>query len=250
MRQHIDTAPVWEAYRQDCECPVCVLAARVEENNVGYFLGESVMEPDQRIEVNGKGFCPRHFKKLYEAGNRLGIGLMTHTYLKETMRRMEKDIQALNEAADAEAGKPLLKRIAGKKGAGMAESVDALKAYTDTCVLCERLDDNMERYIYTILYMYRHEKEFPELVKNSKGLCLKHFREVLVAASKHLTGETLSEFVHTVTANETENLSRLEKEIEWFTLKFDYRNDDKPWGNSRDAVKRTINKLRGDIIEK
>ena len=46
-----------------------------------------------------------------------------------------------------------------------------------------------------------------------------------------------------------ENFARLEKEIEWFTLKFDYRNEDKPWGNSRDAVKRSINKLREQIIE-
>ncbi|NLE68688.1 MAG: hypothetical protein GX611_00720, partial [Clostridiales bacterium] len=42
-----------------------------------------------------------------------------------------------------------------------------------------------------------------------------------------------------------ENLKRLEEELEWFTLKFDYRNADKPWGNSRDALERTVNKLRG-----
>lgn len=37
----------------------------------------------------------------------------------------------------------------------------------------------------------------------------------------------------------------MEKDIEWFTLKFDYRNQDKPWGDSKDAVERTVNKLRG-----
>lgn len=42
-----------------------------------------------------------------------------------------------------------------------------------------------------------------------------------------------------------DNLSRMEKDIEWFTLKFDYRNQDKPWGDSKDAVERTVNKLRG-----
>ena len=41
-----------------------------------------------------------------------------------------------------------------------------------------------------------------------------------------------------------DNLSRMEKDIEWFTLKFDYRNQDKPWGDSKDAVERTVNKLR------
>ena len=42
-----------------------------------------------------------------------------------------------------------------------------------------------------------------------------------------------------------DNLARTEKDIEWFTLKFDYRNQDKPWGDAKDAVERTVNKLRG-----
>ena len=42
-----------------------------------------------------------------------------------------------------------------------------------------------------------------------------------------------------------QNRARMEKDIEWFTLKFDYRNQDKPWGDSKDAVERTVNKLRG-----
>ena len=45
-----------------------------------------------------------------------------------------------------------------------------------------------------------------------------------------------------------QNLERIEKEIEWFTLKFDYRNQSKPWGNSQDSVERTINKLRGACV--
>ena len=45
------------------------------------------------------------------------------------------------------------------------------------------------------------------------------------------------------------NFERLEGEIEWFTKKFDYRNSDKPWGNSRDAVKRSVNKLRWHVVD-
>jgi len=41
------------------------------------------------------------------------------------------------------------------------------------------------------------------------------------------------------------SLETMCKDIEWFTLKFDYRNQDKPWGNSKDAVPRTIRKLLG-----
>ena len=249
MRQHIDTAPIWEVYKQDCECPLCLLNAKVEESNINYFLGESVMEPDQRIEVNEKGFCTRHFKQLYDAGNRLGLGLMTHTHLKETLRRLKTHAEQIKAAAAEEAGKPIYKRIGPKKGTSLVESATHVSDYSGRCVLCERLTDNMERYVYTVLYMYKHEAEFPKLFSESKGMCLKHYQQSLEMAPKHLSGERLQQFVDTLVDLEVENFERLEKEIEWFTLKFDYRNVDKPWGNSRDAVKRSVNKLREQIIE-
>jgi len=41
------------------------------------------------------------------------------------------------------------------------------------------------------------------------------------------------------------NLKRIQEEVNWFTLKFDYRNNDAPWGNSKDAIPRSIQKLAG-----
>jgi hypothetical protein len=41
------------------------------------------------------------------------------------------------------------------------------------------------------------------------------------------------------------NMDRLEQELDWFTKKFDYRNNDAPWGNSKDALPRSIQKLKG-----
>jgi len=249
LKIHIDTAPVWESYRTDCECPLCLLNAKVEAANVNYFLGESVMEPDQRIEVNQKGFCSRHFKLLYDAGNRLGLGLMTHTYMKETIKTLKKHAEEIKSAAAAEAGKPIYKRIGPQKGADVVSVAGELRKIEEKCVLCERLETNMERYIYTIFHMYKHEPEFPALFAASKGMCLKHYRQTLEMAPKYITGDTLYKFVDTLTDTEMNNLDRMEGEVEWFTLKFDYKNEDKPWGNSRDAVKRCVNKLREQIIE-
>ncbi|MEE1200225.1 MAG: DUF6062 family protein [Christensenellales bacterium] len=249
MKQHIDTVPIWEAFRKDAECPLCALRQKVEESNVNYFLGESVMEPNQRIEVNQKGFCAHHFYKLYAAGNRLPLGLMTHTYMKETLRILKSNAEDIKMAASTEAGKSVFKRMGSKKGAGLSQTAGKIKEVINTCVLCERLKSNMDRYLYTLLYMYRHESGFPELFAQSKGMCLPHYHATLVAASEHLTGDVLKHFVDTLVEIEMQNLERLEGEIEWFTLKFDYKNADKPWGNSKDAVKRTINKLRENAIE-
>lgn len=248
MKQHIDTAPVWESYRQDCECPLCLLYAKVEASNVDYFLGESVMEPSQRIEVNKKGFCAGHFKLMYDAGNRLGLALMTHTYMKQTIEALRDNAKRAKDAAAAEAGKPIFKRLGGQKGAGLSEAAGEVRRIEETCLLCDRIAENMERYMYTLLYMYKHEAEFPALFANSKGMCLTHYAQALDMAPKHLSGEVLKRFVDTLTDIEMKNFDRLEGEIEWFTNKFDYRNQDKPWGNSRDAVKRSINKLSRQVI--
>ncbi|MBQ5705906.1 MAG: hypothetical protein IIV73_04775, partial [Bacteroidaceae bacterium] len=71
------------------------------------------MEPSQRIEVNQKGFCADHFKQMYDAGNRLGLALMTHTYMKETIKRLGDIANQAREAAASEAGKGVFKRFGG-----------------------------------------------------------------------------------------------------------------------------------------
>ena len=148
--------------------------------------------------------------------------------MKETIDRLQK-----SETAPQKGG--LFRRSAP------APKKDA-QAAVESCILCERLEHTMERYVYTLLYMYEHEKAFREAFAASKGLCLPHYFQVMQDAPRHLSGKTLEEFSQTAMRVERENLARVEKDLEWFTLKFDYLNKDKPWGNSQDAVERAINK--------
>ena len=67
-------------------------------------------------------------------------------------------------------------------------------------------------------------------------------------ASKHLNSAQQAEFAQSLLTLVKNNLAEDEKDLEWFTLKFDYRNQAKPWGNSRNALERTINRLRGLCI--
>ena len=82
----------------------------------------------------------------------------------------------------------------------------------------------------------------------SKGFCLPHLALVLEMADRTLSDKQAAEFKKTLSVLEIENLKRIEGELEWFTLKFDYRNTDKPWGNSRDAIERSVNKLMGACV--
>lgn len=238
MRQHIDTIPVWDAYKEDCECPLCLLEETNERNYVDAFMGGSVMEPDVRVEVNKKGFCGRHFKLMLNNNNRLGVALMAHTYLKETMARLGEASMAVNESP-AKSG--LFGRRAPVAGAD-------LSPITDTCILCDRLNQTMDRYIYTVVYLWKHESAFRLAMGKSKGMCLKHYAMTLKSAAAQLNGIDLKQFTADLNKVEMENLQRLEKEIEWFTLKFDHKNADKPWGTSKDSLDRTVLKLRGKCV--
>ena len=247
MSRHIDTIPVWDAYKTDCECPLCALMKKNEEDYVDNFLGASVMEPDRRVEVNEKGFCRRHFKMMFDAGNRLGLALMTDTYMRRTIEKLTKNAEMLAAAAKEEGQKGLLARM-GKKSADIPAAAKEVSDITASCIFCDRLNAAMERYVYTLLYMYAHEPDFKKALAESKGFCLDHYAQVLAEAPKHLSGRDLQAFIETVSKIEMDNLSRVEKDLEWFTLKFDYRNRDKPWGTSQDAVERSVNKMRGGAV--
>ena len=41
------------------------------------------------------------------------------------------------------------------------------------------------------------------------------------------------------------NLDRVQEDIDWLIEKYDYRNQDADWKQSRDAVQRTMQKLTG-----
>ena len=42
-----------------------------------------------------------------------------------------------------------------------------------------------------------------------------------------------------------ESLQRVGGDIDWLVEKFDYRNQDADWKNSKDAIQREMQKLRG-----
>ncbi len=168
---------------------------------------------------------------MFARKNRLGVALMAHTHLQETM----KDISVPQAR----------RRGLFKRGDSAVEEAPALDA---SCVLCERLDYTMNRYLYTVLHLWKTDTAFRETLEASKGLCLPHYRRLLKMAGETLSAKDAADFSQMLERIEKENLARIEKELEWFTLKFDYRNGDKPWGTSRDSLQRAINKLRGLTI--
>lgn len=250
MRYHIDTIPVWDAMKLNGECPLCALRRKVEMEDVDRFLGGSVMEPDTRVRVNDRGFCQCHHALLYAQQNRLGHALMAHTHLKETESRANKIFSLAAQGTKAAAGVPALKRALGKGGGKqtLLDAAEQLEKLTSTCVLCDSVQDNINRYAYTMLHLYSHDAEFKKAFEEGRGLCLKDAALLLRMAAEALNAREQAEFAAAVEKLMAENMKRVEDELEWFTLKFDYRNADKPWKSSRDALERAVTKLRGWCI--
>lgn len=240
MKYTLDTLPVLDAYKAGGECPLCRLRISCEDQYVDSMLGAAYMEPDCRVKTNETGFCARHFEQMYDRRNRLGLALMTHTHMQEVISSMKA---ILEEDAPA---RGLLASL--KSGGARSDKPAKIRARMDGCVICEQVDGALRRYAYTIAQLYFTSGEFRQLFEAGKGFCLPHLALTLEMAEKTLGAAQQREFLKATAALEMENLSRMEKELEWFTLKFDYRNTDKPWGNSRDAVERSINKLMGACV--
>ena len=99
MKYELETIPVWDAFKQECECPVCILHDRAEETYLKFFLGNSVMVPEMRVEVNKTGFCPEHFQKLLQKRSPHYLGLMTHTHFKELITKLENEFKQVDKLA-------------------------------------------------------------------------------------------------------------------------------------------------------
>jgi len=247
MRYHIDTIPVWDAVKQGGECPLCSLRRKIELTDVERFLGASVMDPEARVRVNEKGFCARHHALLYAQKNRLGHALMTHTHLKETMARLAPALRQAREAGESAAQdkspRRLLKKETGREGLRAAAA--RVQELTQSCILCDSIQENLHRYALGFLKLYETDAAFRAAFAASKGVCLPHLGMLLELAAEEMSGPALGGFAADLTNAVERNLTKLEKDIEGFTLKFDYRNADKPWGDSRGALERAVNQLRG-----
>ena len=253
MRYHIDTIPVWDAMKLEGECFLCALERKTELGEAERYLGASVMEPDVRIKVNSKGFCRKHHGMLFSMSNRLGHALMLESHMIEIREKLAKLSGTLekNAAQLKEAG--IGDKLSGKAknaSAEIAKQAEVISEMAGSCLMCETIEENMKRYCHTFFHLYQHDGDFRTKFENSKGVCLPHLGKLLETAAEELGAKDLGRFTETVVKLEKENMDRIQGDISWFIKKFDYRYENESWKDSKDAVERTVNKVRGWCVGK
>ena len=102
----------------------------------------------------------------------------------------------------------------------------------------------MSRY-YSTFFVLIKEPEFRAKVEESKGFCMHHFGQLMAFAEKELPEKQKEWFYATVMELMKANLNRVKDDLDHFVEMFDYRNAGSDWRNSRDAVERTMQKLKG-----
>ena len=243
MREELYTIPVNEALEQEGECLFCTLNKKLESDILNYILGPSYMEEDIRGETDKLGFCKKHYTQMYGQQNRLGVALMVDTHLKHVRGELKKLL-------DAEiAKKPVKKSLFKKAEEGESPLEDYLTGVEESCYACNRMNARMKSYVDTFFHLWKREPEFKDKIKNSKGFCLEHFNMIIKEGKKRLDGAKYKELLDVIAPLQLKQLDTLQEDVDWFIQKFDYRFQDEPWKNSKDALPRAILRLAALELE-
>lgn len=242
MKEKIYEIPIWDAYNiENCECPLCSIEKKSDDDFIGALFTEMVM--DVRLNpqlVKDYDFCHEHFEKLYRFPDKCGLAVLTNRILYSKREGLK-----LSATNNQEAKKSSFKSFFSK------DKQNEVVSFQKECLLCSRLDSSMDNYLETMLQLWVKEDKFKDLYKTSRGLCLKHFNEVLSLSDIHVKNEAQrNEFKSVTLELQGKNMARLQEELEWFISKFDYRFKDEPWKTSKDALIRTIHKLIGNYNTK
>lgn len=245
MKERIYTIPLNEAFDANTECAFCRLYEKLETDALKYTLGASYMEEDVRENTDKVGFCKTHYKKMYDAQNRLGLSLILSTHLKKINADLKKAVCDDLRTLENSNKHTLFKKTNSK----MSKTKLLISSVSEGCFVCEKIANTMDRYIETFFFLWKTEQDFRDKVLNSKGFCLEHFKSILEVGEIKLSDKDYNEFVKLISPTMEENLRRIEEELLWFIDKFDYRYVDEPWKNSKDSLPRSILKTAGVTVD-
>ena len=235
MKEKLYTIPVNDAFREDCECPLCSIYHKLEQDALEYTLRPSTYMVSERREESDKvGFCKRHAAMLNEMPDRLGLALIYKTHMDSFVKEIEQRQK-----------EPVKQASFFKKkteASGLAAYIGQLEK---SCFVCEKIEKTFHDYLGTIFHLYKKEEEFRKLFTSSKGFCTKHYGMLYEMAPERLGGALLDSFISELNQLYLENMKRVRDDLSWFVDKFDYRFKDEPWKNSKDALPRTLTKVNG-----
>ncbi len=227
--EQIYTIVINEAFEKSANeaasCPFCAIRDKFEKDELDLILGASMMEPDVRIKTNELGFCRAHSEKMLRAGKKLPFALLLESHMAEVSELMR-----------------INKLMPSKSAKGSANSIGELSR---SCYVCDRIGSKFRQVLSNAVYMWTSDAEFRSLFSKQKCFCLPHYAELVKCASEELKKNDFCSFANTVRQMEDIYVSRVRENLSFFIKKFDYRYENEPWGDAKDAVEKTVAVLNG-----
>lgn len=241
MKETLYTIPLTDAFHANDECPFCFVEREVERDLLDLVLGSSAsyMESDMREMTDKAGFCRIHFKKMFDYGNALGNAWILKTHYIQMQKELEAQVKMFAP------GKASFMNRLKKSDAPDNGISNWVKEKEASCYICNHFKKTYDRYLDTFFFMYKKDGEMKRMIENSKGFCLHHFGDVCQRAQYELSDKQKDKFYDLILSQMQDNLKRVGEDVAWLIEKYDYRNKDADWKNSKDAVQRGMQKLRG-----
>lgn len=243
MKEQLHTIPISDAIANAGECPFCYMERKTEEHMMDFVLGHgaSYMESDIRDMTDREGFCRAHFKKMFDYGNSLGNAWILKTLYMRHLEEMDKEFQNFKPDSVGKSS-----RLFGKsKPSGNNSIIEWINKRESTCFICTSVQNTFQAYMKTFFKMYRSDEEFRKQIASSKGFCINHFKVLCEGADSMLSDKERADFYDVMLPLMRENINRVYEDVAWFVEKYDYKNRDADWKNSKDAIQRGMQKLRG-----
>lgn len=225
------------------ECAFCNIERKLEQDAISFSLGSSYMEEDIRDMTDKEGFCRHHYKMMFDYGNQLGNALMLETHIKkvkETLKKQMEDFSPSKASFVKRMKKTQIQQENKKTSIGQW-----VREFESSCYVCNYFESSYNRYLDTFFEMLEKDSEFYEMVKESRGFCIHHFGDIIEASNDKLKDSFKEKFYPMIYELMDHNMERILEDVSWFVEKYDYRNRDKEWKNSKDAIPRAMQKLKG-----
>ena len=101
--------------------------------------------------------------------------------------------------------------------------------------------------IDTAVLLFGQDEAFRQKFGAQPYFCLPHYERLLSYARQKMNKKAFKVLEADARRIEEAYYTELHGDVSWFCKKFDYRYEDEPWNNAKDAVERAGKFLRGDL---
>ena len=239
MKETIYTIPINEAFDKECSCALCAIQNKIESDEINYTLGAAMMEPDFRINSNEKGFCKHHYSMLLDNCKALPLALILQTYTEQQNKRI------FESKVKAKTNKGGIFKSKSAETESARKMVEYIQETDKKCIICEKLNSIMDRYLNNLIYMWKTQPEFREKFASKPGFCVPHFAKILDAALKGLNNNEFNEFYHIIVNMQEKSQLEMYDNISAFTRLFDHNSDKKADEKVKNSIRNSIHIYSG-----